>query len=392
MKRALRFLLGLYPAPWRARYGDEFEALLDDLDPRRGDLLNVALGALKMRTVSWQIARTIAILGMAGALLGGGIGLLMPDTYMATSVGRMHQGAVPMPEQLLTRTALSRIIQDLDLYPGDRQRKPLEDVIESMRARDIRMRPGPDSTLMISFAYRDPVLAQRTAAQLIRRAALLNDEAHRPAFEILDAARVPTKPIAPNRLLIACLGCAAGLLVGACIAGFRNRRRTATLITSIGLTGAILGFYASFAIPARYTSSGALLDPVHLDFERTVSDREALKQIIIDEDLYPTERAKGKLDGAVQRMQNSDLHTRRSGDTLSIWFTYPDRFKAQRVVYDIEKRALPQSRPVENNVQILDAASLPESAVSPNRSVCAMLGAGFGVLLLPLRRKLLTVA
>lgn len=39
-------LLRLYPAPWRARYGDEFEAILEERPLGPFDVLDVALGAL----------------------------------------------------------------------------------------------------------------------------------------------------------------------------------------------------------------------------------------------------------------------------------------------------------------------------------------------------------
>lgn len=33
MRRVVRFLVRLYPANWRERYGEEFEALLEDAPP-----------------------------------------------------------------------------------------------------------------------------------------------------------------------------------------------------------------------------------------------------------------------------------------------------------------------------------------------------------------------
>jgi len=39
----------LYPASWRVRYGDEFEALMDDLEPGWPEFFDVCGGAIKMQ-------------------------------------------------------------------------------------------------------------------------------------------------------------------------------------------------------------------------------------------------------------------------------------------------------------------------------------------------------
>jgi hypothetical protein len=44
-----RWLLWLYPAWFRDRYGDEIEALLADSDHRFRDLVNVAVAAVRLR-------------------------------------------------------------------------------------------------------------------------------------------------------------------------------------------------------------------------------------------------------------------------------------------------------------------------------------------------------
>lgn len=49
MKRAMKFLARLYPSSWRARYGAEFEALLDDISPTFGDLCDVIGDVLRVR-------------------------------------------------------------------------------------------------------------------------------------------------------------------------------------------------------------------------------------------------------------------------------------------------------------------------------------------------------
>jgi hypothetical protein len=54
MKHLARCLARLYPRRWRARYGGEFEALLEDANLTWGDLFDVLSGALRMRLSAWR--------------------------------------------------------------------------------------------------------------------------------------------------------------------------------------------------------------------------------------------------------------------------------------------------------------------------------------------------
>jgi uncharacterized protein involved in exopolysaccharide biosynthesis len=84
-----------------------------------------------------------------------------------------------MENEILSRTSLSSIIQDprLDLYKTERANQPLEDVIEAMRTRDIRIQivslPSGSgmkaSAFTISFSYKDPHKAHDTVQALITR-------------------------------------------------------------------------------------------------------------------------------------------------------------------------------------------------------------------------------
>jgi hypothetical protein len=82
---------------------------------------------------------------------------------------------VQMEQEILSRTSLSRIIQDprLDLYRRERENTPLEDVIERMRGRDITIRPGVSGSdyvpFTITFAYSDRIKARQTVQALIAR-------------------------------------------------------------------------------------------------------------------------------------------------------------------------------------------------------------------------------
>jgi hypothetical protein len=81
--------------------------------------------------------------------------------------------------EVLSRTSLSYLIRDprLDLYPEERKKMPLEDVIERMRRQDVKIRvlelPGSANrnyeAFEISYSYRDPHKAQQTVRALADR-------------------------------------------------------------------------------------------------------------------------------------------------------------------------------------------------------------------------------
>ena len=72
-----------------------------------------------------------------------------------------------MEQEVLSRTSLAETVQDLDLYKKERQRIPLEDVIEQMR-QNIRIEASSSSPFVssISFAYPDQVKAQAAVREL----------------------------------------------------------------------------------------------------------------------------------------------------------------------------------------------------------------------------------
>jgi hypothetical protein len=59
MKRLARWLTRLYPRGWRARYGREFDALLEDANLTCHDLFGVVLSALEMRMKSTIVPRIV---------------------------------------------------------------------------------------------------------------------------------------------------------------------------------------------------------------------------------------------------------------------------------------------------------------------------------------------
>ncbi len=133
----------------------------------------------------------------AGLVISCVIAFVLPNTYVSQAAMRITPAQVPesiapsilnqqmsdrinqMQQDILSRTSLSQIIQDprLDLYKSERDRQPLEDVIEKMRTKDIAIRimsiagqgNRPASAFSISFAYPDAHKAQAVVQVLLSK-------------------------------------------------------------------------------------------------------------------------------------------------------------------------------------------------------------------------------
>ena len=63
MKRLIRLMAKLYPEAWRERYGEEFEALLDEVGVTGRIAVDVLKGAILMQIQRWMKIGIMALLG-----------------------------------------------------------------------------------------------------------------------------------------------------------------------------------------------------------------------------------------------------------------------------------------------------------------------------------------
>jgi hypothetical protein len=288
MKAAAQFLIQLYPADWRARYGEEFQALLEDSAPSFSAVLDLMKGAMKMHLTVPSFPKLALLLSVAGMLAGWGISFLVTPSYIsqATLLFAQRPGSAPadlredigvMQQQVLSRTSLSTVITDprLNLYQRERSREPLEDVIETMRNRDIQITlAGTGAAFTISFTASDPAKAHNTVQTLIReflkanlarqrvpvyvkhqrsydqidrmeaRIAVLEKRLGLPPappepldelvpasdginLDVLDPPSLPINPVRPNRYIFASFGFGAGFIAALIVAIFRRPVRPA---------------------------------------------------------------------------------------------------------------------------------------------------------------------
>ncbi len=108
MKRRT-LLLWLYPRPWRERYGDEFDALIEDLGASPAIWIDVFLAALRAHFDLGTRKRARLVAGPPGGIdPRGGAGMLVIRFTAAVLVGGIAVALILLPpspvQQLISRT------------------------------------------------------------------------------------------------------------------------------------------------------------------------------------------------------------------------------------------------------------------------------------------------
>jgi LPS O-antigen subunit length determinant protein (WzzB/FepE family) len=367
MKPWIALTTRLYPAAWRERYGNEFQALLEDVNPGWRELFDVLGGAIKMQLTNgatyWKLAAAFALAGMLIATVAS---FVIPKDYHSTAVLRMQNtdGLAEAERKVLSRTSLAQIINDpaLNLYPADRASKPLEDVVEYMRMRAIHInvihtKDGANA-IQLSFRYPDKNKAQAVVRRLIARLAESFAGEHvRQNLEISDPPSLPKFADSPKRPEMLIEGATAGLLLGVIAAFFVRQPRRALVLTITGLVGSMLGASLSLVVPNRYISTAT----IRVDnYDKTLQD-------------------------AAARMQKDGLHFNvlhpagQSATVLQIQFTGTDPRKAEAMVESAATNLILESHIHQSKVEFLDGPSYPESPVAPNWYLISFIGLLSGV-------------
>jgi len=435
MKRLMRLAARLYPALWRARYGDELDALVEDSPGGVRELLDLIFGAMKMHVTRGSYWKFAAFPAMIGFLVAGAIVLRMPWRYVATTNLRTTAtDTEARVENVLTRASLKEMIErpSLDLYHQERERVRIEDVI-SLMLRNLQVK-RVGNEIRIAFTYPDKEKAKSTVAAITNKLIEVNAVTRQrqaawpeviwhplppvDAIQVISGGTVPPA----GRLVFVLAGIMVGLFIGLITAAALQHRRAARRVFGFALVGGAAAAALALFLPDTYVSTAVLrLNPMLTPGEtaqtfrpqerlmaltRQVLSREQLLTLIQNPylDLYPKERAGRSSDEALELMRrNLEIRMLPIGGASSISFQYPDRFKAQAVVRELvakfvelnlrrameSNESLPPGNPARLigiykatlNLEVLDAASDPQSPSSPNRSTIALLGIFAGGLL-----------
>ena len=222
MKRLLRLAARLYPRGWRARYGVEFDALLEDRAAGWGDVWDVVKGGVQMQISRPGMGGLMALSAVCGLAAAIGVAIVIPNQYVATGVLVSQDGDKAIAEacgKVLSRHSLQSLVAQHDLYAAQRIRLPLEEILVQMR-KDIWLGSDTHGAMRVSFANAEPAKAEAVTRDLMARMAGESEG----RISVMEARFLPATAYSPNRAVIAGMGLAGGAAAGAVIAWIRRRR------------------------------------------------------------------------------------------------------------------------------------------------------------------------
>lgn len=364
----MRFLARLYPRAWRMRYGVEFDALLEDLNQDWRTSLDILKGALQLQMRTGSYGKLVLTTALAGALIAFGASFTWPKTYESSAVlavkpakgQTMADVVAGLAEQAESRNSLTRIIQENGLYPRERSRTPLQDVIEQMKTHITLSPVGGKSVaaFALKFAYDDPVKAQRVTEALTSSfvaSNLLNAEG---SVEVLDPSSLPQTGVSPNRAAVTGAGLALGLVAGVLLAGLL-KWRFARVLTMFGTAGALAGFSIAFVLPVEYQSQAVLLmsgGPDGLAHWARITEK------ILSDPALPGELKlpKSAPVPSLETLRKQVTVERIQGVAIRISATDRNRFVARDITEAILSRLIDENdTPGPETARVLDPASLP---------------------------------
>jgi hypothetical protein len=397
MKRTLRRLVWLYPSAWRERYGDEFEALLDEIKPTWRTLFDVLGGATKMQFKMGSAWRAVAACGVVGLLAAVGFAGRMPERYVSTAAIRIN-GTWTGPiqarlraetEAVLGRRNLTKVIDEEGLYKEDRARLPIEEVTFRMR-RDVAMDPirplrdpkGVPVGFSVSFAAPDAGQAQRTTEKLA--GAFVNSNI---GF-LLDPASLPIRPENSRRLWVVAIGLVAGLVAGAWLA-LLMKLRVWKAAVGLGFGCAVLCAAVSYALPVRYESKAGVRYDAADEAGAAIRMKGLIAAVGSDESLDEMARKFQLYPGQAHAREKMRAHLSiqpvKDRRAATVRFEYRERYVAQEVAQEAVRRLREEA--VRERVQerdgmvleVTDSGSLARGPEFPGRVTAAGSGLLVGV-------------
>lgn len=423
MNHLAKWVMRLYPARWRKRYGEELDALICDAGADVRTVADLAKGGIRMQFSTWSFLKLAVVLGIAGMLAGLGFSLFIPSTYVATTELRLTgtDSVVPAFELLqtglTTRAQLSSVINDptLMLYRDRLGTEPLDDVIQQMH-NNLSISLDDASKLSIRFVYPDREKAEAAVRILVASAPKVLNDARAPGkypdyLDVLETATLPSRPLRPDAWITAACGFALALLVAL---PFRRTRRKLPVLLIVGVAAgtASAWFIPSLAtrlpldkiLPLLYESHMTTFAPhanpaTAADLVAEVANRSVMASIITDPRLmlYRNQQKTRDLSEIADTMlRDMSITTHKSAfaQMFDISFVYSDRFRAQQAVEAVATKMLEAYHKEVHPGAVTPAAptnwgALPDAAnpriavesIGPNREKPMLLGLALGLCL-----------
>lgn len=89
MNKLAKWMMRLYPARWRARYGDEMNALLADTGADARVVTDLFRGGIRMQFATWSFPKLALALGLIGLMLGLAGSYLMANEFRSRATLRI---------------------------------------------------------------------------------------------------------------------------------------------------------------------------------------------------------------------------------------------------------------------------------------------------------------
>lgn len=174
-----------------------------------------------MQISRWTFGRIVTACGLVGLSLASVVAFSMPYRFRSTATLKVSKPDAEALERVLvaafTSQALADIIHRERLYAD----APAADGIDRMR-RAIQITPVAPNLAQVSFAYEDPLRAQRVSQALVGSILTANlSPAANPSgltIQLIAPVDQPKRQIEHKRYGLAGLGLAAGLLFGVVLA------------------------------------------------------------------------------------------------------------------------------------------------------------------------------
>lgn len=173
-------------------------------DESQNEAAGGGMGAFvsQLPSILWQRRWFIIVPALLGLVAGGVTALLLPRKFESSAVMIVQSPSLPadvigsgpndiidrrletIRQQIINRPALLSMIEANELYPDERESKPLSEVVETMRDAitlvperfDLGSSRPEDNTISVrlSFTYEDPYKAQAVTQALMERVVEVN--------------------------------------------------------------------------------------------------------------------------------------------------------------------------------------------------------------------------